>query len=150
MQDTECPFCTIAQGRDDAAKVVCEGDEWVAFFPRNPATPGHTLVIPREHVTDLWAVNPELCGPLLCAVVQVGNAIREALTPAGLNLISSSGEIAEQSIYHLHLHVVPRYSGDPIDPIWPPRVPMDEQLKEELALRIRAACSRPKSPPERE
>jgi histidine triad (HIT) family protein len=141
IDEDSCAFCRIARGKDRSAEIVCEGAGWVAFFPSEPATPGHTLVIPREHVPDVWSLNADQGADLMSAVVRVGRAIRSAVTPAGMNLISSSGEVAEQSIFHLHLHVVPRYPGDDIDPIWPSKRQMNEHLKEEVAQRIRDACA---------
>jgi len=135
-----CAFCMIARGEDPSAVVVCEAGEWIAFFPLEPATPGHTLVIPRKHVPDVWSLEPPLGAELMSAVVRVGRAVREAVTPAGMNLISSSGPTAEQSVFHLHLHVVPRYSGDNIDPIWPPREKMDADMITGVAERVRNAC----------
>ena len=141
MQEQDCAFCRIARGQDRTAVVVCEGDSWIAFFPVDPATPGHTLVIPREHIPDVWSLGDKLGAELMSAVVRVGRAIRTAVSPAGLNLISSSGEAAEQSVFHLHLHIVPRYKDDEIDAIWPPKAPMDEAIKKGVAQRVRAACA---------
>ena len=91
-------------GKDRSAEVVCEDKSWIAFFPLNPAMPGHTLVIPRTHVADLWQVGPPLGAELMAAVIRVGRAIDEALKPEGMNLITSAGETAEQTVFHLHLH----------------------------------------------
>src|SRR5688500_7933160 len=115
----DCPFCAIARGDDESVEVVAEGQTWVAFFPLSPATPGHTLVIPRQHVADLWDAEPALGADLMGAVIGVGRATRQALTPEGMNLITSSGAAAEQTVYHLHLHVVPRWLDDRIGEIWP-------------------------------
>src|SRR3989304_5732302 len=103
----DCSFCRIAGG-DEPAEVVCETVDWIAFFPDTPATPGHTLVIPRIHVPDFMALEPNTGASLMEGVVRVGRAIREALRPDGVNLISSSGEAADQTIFHLHFHLVPR------------------------------------------
>ena len=111
----------------------------MAFFPTDPATPGHTLIIPRAHVTDLWAAEHALGAELITAVIRVGRAIQRAVTPEGMNLISSSGEAAEQTVFHLHFHVVPRWRRDGFGRIWPPERPMDEAAKEDLADLVRAA-----------
>ena len=137
----DCAFCRIARGEDPSAPIICQGTNWVAFFPSEPATPGHTLVIPREHVPDVWSLDDALGADLMRAVIRVGRAIRAAVTPAGMNLISSSGVAAEQTVFHLHLHVVPRYEGDDIDPIWPPKKHMDETLKERIRESISKACA---------
>lgn len=112
----------------------------MAFFPPEPATPGHTLVIPRVHVPDLWSAAAELGPGLIEAVIHVGHAVTKATSPEGMNLITSAGEAAEQSVFHLHLHVVPRWEGDELD-IWPPKKPMRKELKENLADAVREACS---------
>src|SRR4051794_31111282 len=100
-----CDFCAIARNEDEQVEIVCEGRSWLAFFPLNPATPGHTLVIPRTHIVDLWELRPPLTGEMMEAVVRVGRAIRSALHPDGINLITSAGQTAEQTVFHLHLHV---------------------------------------------
>lgn len=136
-----CPFCLIAEGKDEQAVVVCQTGTWVAFFPPEPATPGHTLIIPRAHVPDLWAADDGLAAELMSAAIRVGRAIDSAVHPDGMNLITSAGEAAEQTIFHLHLHVVPRWPGDNLD-IWPPKEPMHRELRDDLADAVRAACSR--------
>lgn len=114
-----CDFCAIARGEDPSVEVVCEGDSWIAFFPLEPATPGHTLVIPKAHVSNLWAAPIQLVGELMTGVSRVGQAIESAINPEGMNLITSAGKAAEQSVFHLHLHVVPRWARDGFGRIWP-------------------------------
>jgi histidine triad (HIT) family protein len=138
--DDDCDFCTIARGDEPSADVLCEGETWLAFFPLAPATAGHTLVIPRRHVTDLWSVDRELAADLIHAVISVGRAIETVLTPAGMNVITSSGEAAEQTIYHLHLHVVPRYRDDDFGPIWPAKEKLKGVDLDAIADRIRKEC----------
>ena len=86
----DCDFCAIARGDSDA-EVVCEGEHWVAFFPLEPATAGHTLVIPREHVKDLWQASTDTGRELIEAVIRVGRAIKIAVEPDGMNMITSRG-----------------------------------------------------------
>jgi histidine triad (HIT) family protein len=135
-----CEFCAIARGDDRSVEIVCEGENWVAFFPLDPATPGHTLVIPRNHVADLWEAEPALATDLMAAVIRVGRAINASLKPEGMNLITSAGSAAEQSVFHLHLHVVPRWSRDGFGKIWPPPKKYTDSHLENVADRIRAAC----------
>jgi histidine triad (HIT) family protein len=139
--DQACPFCAIARGEEPSAELICEGSEWVAFFPVEPATPGHTLVIPRAHGPNLWVLEPNLASTLMQAVIRVGRAIETALDPQGMNLITSSGTVAEQSIFHVHLHVVPRWADDGFGPIWPPERTMATRVKQDAAVRIRQACA---------
>ena len=135
-----CDFCDIAQGKEPSVEVVCEGKSWIAFFPLNPATPGHTLVIPRTHVVDLWEVEPPLSVDLMAAVIHVGRAINLSLTPEGMNLITSAGKTAEQTIFHLHLHIVPRWHRDGFGRIWPVEGRFEDADLGNVADRIREAC----------
>jgi diadenosine tetraphosphate (Ap4A) HIT family hydrolase len=135
-----CAFCAIARGDDQSVEVVCESHQWIAFFPRDPATPGHTLVIPRRHVEDLWEADAELGGALMTAVIRVGRAIEAALHPEGMNLITSSGSAAEQTVFHLHLHLVPRWKQDGFGRIWPTGARYDDNHLERAAGRVRKAC----------
>jgi histidine triad (HIT) family protein len=139
--DPDCEFCAIARGDDRSVEVVCEGESWIAFFPLSPATPGHTLVVPRAHVTDLWQLDPPLATDLMVAVIRVGRAINQALMPEGMNLITSAGETAEQTVFHLHLHVVPRWHRDGFGRIWPIQGKYEDADLEDVASRIREVCS---------
>jgi len=139
----DCDFCQIARGESSGADIICSGVNWVAFFPLNPATPGHTLVIPRKHVPDLWQVEFELGHDLMDAVIKVGRAIQSALRPEGINLITSAGETAEQTVFHLHLHLVPRWHEDGFGRIWPVRHRYENATLGDVADRIRQACATP-------
>jgi histidine triad (HIT) family protein len=140
-QSGGCDFCRIARGEDVNTEIICSGESWVAFFPLNPATPGHTLVIPREHVTDLWQVETALGHDMMDSVIQVGRAIQSALEPEGMNLITSAGGTAEQTVFHLHLHVVPRWHRDGFGRIWPVEHRYKNATLEDVADRIRRACA---------
>jgi histidine triad (HIT) family protein len=135
----DCKFCRIITGEEEA-RVVCETETTLAFFPLKPAALGHTLVVPKQHVADLWARDLAVADDLMDAVIVVGRAIQDSLHPDGMNLISSAGEAATQTVFHLHLHVVPRWHGDHIGNLWPPAEPWGETVKDEVADLIRAAC----------
>lgn len=139
---THCPFCAIARGEDDAPEAICEGKDWIAFFPLEPATPGHTLIIPRKHVPDLWQLEPALADALIQAAIDVGHSIRRAVRPEGMNLITSAGDAAEQTVSHLHLHLVPRWKRDGFGPIWPSESRYEDESLGEVAAAIRAECSK--------
>ena len=137
----DCDFCAIVRSEEPRAEIVCV-ESWIAFFPLQPATPGHTMVVPRRHAPDLWSVDPDLGAELMAAVIRVGRAIREAMLPEGLNLITSAGKVAEQSIYHVRLHVVPRWQHDNFGEIWLPKRDLPGVDRAEVANRIRDACRR--------
>lgn len=136
----DCAFCEIASGADATVEVVCSSTDWVAFFPDTPATPGHTLLIPRKHVKNLWSADAAIGCELFRGLQVVGDALWRALDPEGMNVITSAGEAAEQTVFHLHLHLVPRWRDDRLD-LWPPKQPMKKTLKEDLAAAVRAECA---------
>ncbi len=116
---TDCPFCAIVR-REAPAEVVDETAATLAFFPLEPATTGHTMVISKRHVaTFLDIPDPEIPA-LWLAVHRVGRALRAVLKPEGMNVISSAGEAASQSVPHLHVHLVPRWAGDAVGEICRP------------------------------
>ena len=111
MTDPDCPFCDIVR-RDEHAREVYRDEHVVAFFPLEPATLGHTLIVPRMHIPDIWSLDDDTAGHLARVTVRLSAAVREALSPAGLNVIQSNGAAATQTVFHLHVHVVPRWEGD--------------------------------------
>jgi histidine triad (HIT) family protein len=135
----DCPFCEIAAAEDPSAREVFRNERVVAFFPLEPATLGHTLVIPRRHVPDIWSLDDPLTGALAKATVRVSRAVRHAIEPEGLNVVQSNGEVATQTVFHLHVHVVPRFSNDSLGPIWPPETAYSESQKDAAWDRIRQA-----------
>jgi histidine triad (HIT) family protein len=120
MSVDACEFCEIVRG-EAPAKIVSETEQTLAFFPLNPATLGHTLLIPKQHVATLWELEPDLAVALARALLPLAHAIRTALTPDGFNVINSAGEAASQSVFHLHIHLVPRWFDDHVGEIWPPK-----------------------------
>ncbi len=112
----------------------------VAFFPTEPAVLGHTMVVPRRHVADIWELDEETASHLARSTVRLAGAIREAVHPEGLNIIQSNGEAATQTVFHLHVHLVPRWDGDAMGPIWPKETDYSEVDKDAALARVREAC----------
>jgi len=134
-----CVFCAISRG-EAPAQVVHRDAETMAFLDIAPLARGHVLVIPHRHVADLWDLPQELSGPLMAATVRMAEAVNRALRPDGLNLFHSTGPAAGQSVFHVHLHVVPRWRGDRFRPPIVPDRPPDPDPGE-TAERIRAALA---------
>lgn len=105
------------------ARVVYRDDHAVAFFPLRPATFGHTLVVPRRHIPDIWELPEQTAAHLSRTVLRVAAALHAAVAPDGLNIIQSSGAAATQTIPHLHAHLVPRWAADAMGPIWQAKPP---------------------------
>lgn len=130
MTKEDCPFCEIVQREDPDAREVYRDEHVVAFFPLEPAILGHTLLVPRKHVPDIWALDEDTAAHLGRAVVRLSQAVRTAVEPQGLNIIQSNGEVATQTVFHLHVHIVPRWEGDEIGRIWPPETDYSESEKD--------------------
>ena len=104
----DCIFCQISSGEAPASKVF-EDDYTVAFADRYPAAPGHILVIPREHYRNILELPEEVAGQVMQTTTRVANAVDEALEPEGINLLQSNGKAARQSVFHFHMHIIPRF-----------------------------------------
>jgi histidine triad (HIT) family protein len=134
-----CPFCAAAAG-GATTPVVYEGTDVFALVPLRPAALGHTLAIPRRHVPDLFGLDAAEAVPLTEAVLLVAHAIRRSLRPDGLNVITSAGAAATQTVPHLHVHLVPRWEGDAFGDLWPrPSPPFPPGAVEDAAAAIRSA-----------
>jgi len=117
--DPDCLFCKIVSGEVPATRVH-EDERTIAFMDINPATRGHVLVVPRAHASDLLAVGADDLAACARAAQVVARRQRERLGADGVNLITSAGRAAWQTVLHLHLHVIPRYEGDPLRLPWTP------------------------------
>ncbi|HID87924.1 MAG TPA: HIT family protein [Anaerolineae bacterium] len=131
----DCIFCAIVEGRAPA-HVVFEDEETLAFMDIHPANPGHTLIVPKKHVPNVYELDDGTAAAVMRTAVRVARAVREALQPDGLNLLQSNGRAGGQAIFHLHMHVIPRWYGDGLHLARPP-VGREQQTIEEVAARIR-------------
>jgi histidine triad (HIT) family protein len=120
MYDPDCLFCKIAAGEIPATRVR-EDERTIAFMDINPATRGHLLVIPREHATDLLEVGADDLTACLLAAQELAARVKERLGADGVNLLNSCGRDAWQTVFHFHIHVIPRYAGDPLRLPWVPQ-----------------------------
>ena len=112
-RDPDCLFCKIVAG-ELPATIVAEDERTVAFMDINPATRGHVLVVPREHAVDLLEVARDDLAACAVAAQRLAARAKEALGADGVNLINSCGAAAWQTVFHFHVHVIPRYEGDPL------------------------------------
>jgi histidine triad (HIT) family protein len=117
--DPDCIFCQIVAG-DLPAQKVDEDEHTLAFMDIAPGTRGHALVIPSEHHRDLYAIDPETLAHTVRAAQRLALKVRDHLGPDGVNLINSCGAAAWQTVFHFHIHVVPRYDDDPLKLPWTP------------------------------
>lgn len=106
--ESDCIFCKIIRGEIPSAKVY-EDEDVYAFLDLSQVTKGHTLIIPKVHQKDIFSLNPEIAAKLFRRVPLIAAAIGKAFHPAGLNVLNNNGVLAGQSVFHYHIHLIPRY-----------------------------------------
>jgi len=119
MDDPDCIFCKILTG-ELPARIVDEDERTVAFMDIAPATRGHALVIPRAHSTDLLSIEPDDLAATALASKRLAARAADRLDADGVNLLNACGAAAWQTVSHFHIHVIPRYAGDPLRLPWVP------------------------------
>ena len=119
MADPDCIFCKILAG-EIPATIVDEDERTIAFMDIAPATRGHALVIPRAHSRDLLEIEPEDLQASAIAAQRLAARLKERLGADGVNLLNACGAAAWQSVFHFHIHVIPRYDCDPLRLPWVP------------------------------
>ncbi|HEV2058840.1 MAG TPA: HIT family protein [Solirubrobacteraceae bacterium] len=118
-RDPDCLFCKIVAG-ELPATIIAEDERTMAFMDISPATRGHALVIPRAHARDVHEIDADDLKAVAAAAQELAGRAIERLGAAGVNLLNSSGAAAWQTVFHFHLHVIPRYDGDPLRLPWVP------------------------------
>jgi histidine triad (HIT) family protein len=136
MTQGSCIFCKIVRGEVPATKVY-EDERTLCFMDVNPATRGHCLVILKEHRENLFELSESECLDVMATTKRIVEAVRETLEPDGLNLLQANGLQAFQTVFHFHMHVIPRYTDDGIKLPWVPRQGDPEAIRKNGA-RIRA------------
>jgi histidine triad (HIT) family protein len=119
MRDPDCIFCKIVAG-ELPATIVGEDERTISFMDISPATRGHALVIPREHSADLLSIDAEDLAAVGVAAQRLATRVKQRLGADGVNLLNACGAVAFQSVFHFHMHVIPRYEGDPLRLPWVP------------------------------
>jgi histidine triad (HIT) family protein len=120
VADPDCIFCKIIAG-ELPSQIVDQDERTVAFMDISPATPGHALVVPRQHVRDLLEIEQAELTAVIVASQRLAGRVKERLDADGVNLLNSCGSAAWQTVFHFHVHVIPRYTDDPLRLPWIPK-----------------------------
>jgi len=127
VADPNCIFCQIVAGALPAT-IIAEDERTISFMDINPATAGHALVIPRTHADDLLGIAADDLRAVILAAQRLALSAKRNLQADGVNLVNSCGAQAWQTVFHFHMHVIPRYEGDPLKLPWVPRPGDPEQI----------------------
>lgn len=134
---SDCVFCRIVAGKIPATR-VCVDPHAIAFMDIGQVNPGHVLVAVKEHVENLYQLSEEQAAAIARVSLRVARAIRAAFAPEGLSVYQANGRPAGQTVFHYHVHLLPRHAGDGMELTWPVKNPPRDQL-EAYAAKIRAA-----------
>ena len=137
MRDENCIFCKIANG-EIPSSTVYEDERFRAILDLGPASKGHTLILPKDHFKDLTELPEELAGGALCLAGKIGRAMKQELGAAGFNVVQNNGTEAGQTVFHFHVHIIPRYAGGPKIAAWEPCVTVPEE-QAEIAEKLKKA-----------
>ena len=131
MRDANCIFCKILDGVIPSAKLY-EDEDFAIILDVGPASFGHALMIPKDHYANLFEMPEELLSKEMSRAKVWGDKLVKALNADGLNLVQNNGRAAGQTVFHYHLHLIPRYEGDNVGNLWNPGTLTEEQKKEIL------------------
>ena len=134
---SDCVFCKIVAGQIPSTKVH-EDELTLAFMDIGEVNPGHVLVAVKPHVENIFGLDDTLAAAVFQTAARVARAVKKAYSPEGVTLYQANGSAAGQTVYHFHLHLVPRYRGDGMHLTWPANNPPREQL-ESNAAKLRTA-----------
>lgn len=138
MKDCNCIFCKIIDGQIPSATVY-EDDDFKAILDIAPSHKGHTIILPKYHAANIFELPDEIACKALPTAKKIAAAIKAETGCDGINILQNNGEAAGQSVFHLHIHVIPRFENDGILPVWPQKSYEDgeaAQLAEKIKSRI--------------
>lgn len=129
MKDCNCIFCKIANG-EIPSTTLYEDEDFRVILDMGPATRGHALLLPKEHYANLFELDDALASKALVTAKKVAGKMKNALGADGFNLVQNNGEAAGQTVFHFHMHLIPRYENDQAGILWEPGTTTPEDMAE--------------------
>jgi histidine triad (HIT) family protein len=133
---SDCVFCKIVAGQIPSTRVF-EDEHTLAFMDLGHVNPGHTLVAVKKHAANVFELDEMQAEAIARAVVKISRALKKTFEPEGLSVYQANGKAAGQTVFHYHVHLLPRHAGDGMELVWPVKNPPREKL-EEYAAKIRS------------
>ncbi len=112
MKDSDCIFCKLANG-DIPTNVIYEDDDFTVILDASPATKGHALILPKEHYANIYELPDDLAAKVMPLAKKLASHMTEVLHCDGFNIVQNNGEVAGQTVFHFHVHLIPRYKNGP-------------------------------------
>lgn len=122
---TDCIFCKIAGG-DIPSATIYEDDDFRVILDLGPASKGHALILPKYHASNIYELPDELAAKVMVLAKKMASKMTDALQCDGFNIVQNNGELAGQTVFHFHMHLIPRYEGDNVKLGWVPGTLTDE------------------------
>lgn len=132
MKKDDCIFCKLANG-DIPTNTIYEDEDFRVILDASPAAPGHALILPKNHASNLFEADDALLAKALPLAKKVAQAIQEEFHCDGINIQQNNGLAAGQTVFHFHIHVIPRYENDGLGITWPQTSPSDKELHDTAA-----------------
>lgn len=139
MKKDDCIFCKIANG-EIPANALYEDDLVKVIFDLSPASEGHVLILPKSHYDDVYPLDDDTAAHIFKVAVKIANAMKKSLNIDGLNIVQNNGEAAGQTVFHFHMHIIPRYTDDTVNIKWVPGKISEDEI-EKLKNKIGAAIA---------
>ena len=117
MVNDDCIFCKLANGVFET-NTLYEDDDFRVIFDASPATKGHVLILPKEHAANVFELSEETASKVFVLAKKIATVLKEVTGCEGVNILQNNGEIAGQTVFHFHLHMIPRYKGDEVGLGW--------------------------------
>lgn len=127
----DCIFCKIANGEIPAATIY-EDEDFRVILDLGPASKGHALILPKSHAANIYELPDELAAKAMILAKKMATKMTEKLACDGFNIVQNNGEVAGQTVFHFHMHLIPRYAGDSVKLGWVPGTLTDEVKQEVL------------------
>lgn len=134
-----CIFCKIANGEIPAATLY-EDENFRVILDLGPASKGHALILPKSHAANIYELSDEMAAKAMILAKKMATAMTAALKCDGFNIVQNNGECAGQTVFHFHMHLIPRYKGDQVGITWQPGEVSDAD-KEEILLKVKEQLS---------
>lgn len=136
MKDDNCIFCKLAN-KDIPTNIIYEDDRFTVILDASPATKGHALILPKNHAANIYELPDEDASAVFVLAKKLATKMTEILHCDGFNIVQNNGEVAGQTVFHFHMHLIPRYEGDQVALTWKPGELTDE-MKEEILNKVKA------------
>ena len=137
MKKDDCIFCKIAAGEIPSRKIY-EDKDLIAIMDLSPTSKGHSLIIPKEHYTNIYDIDEEIAGKVMKTAKKLATKMTVALNCDGFNLLQNNGETAGQTMFHFHMHLIPRYEGDNAGIAAWKQGPLEDAVKEQIIESVTA------------